>query len=243
MSSSDILYLTPVMHKNIFISNVSSPVTYDTTDVKINKISKSSNNGSYLLTVYIDHNDEEFFKYIDDTAILSLLSNNDKWFKNTLSEDDIKSLFNRSYCSQTNTMTLIISECTHIYIEGKQTEMKDFVKILSDISLRKQYTINITVQLAGLYIQSSQTNNKWIIKSINMFLNDEIDIDAKEEINEFWGNMMEECEKSLDNKIAMIEKKKRHLKELYNSIVKTNNSKDWENKITEFKKIIQNIIF
>lgn len=241
--SSDVLYLTPVMHKNIFVSNVSSPVTYNNIDIKINKLSKSSNNSSYILTIYIHHNDEEFFKNIDDNAILALLSNNDKWFENALSEDDIKKLFNRSYCSQTNTMSLVITEYTNIYIEGKNIEMNDFVKILSDNSLRKQYNINIAVQLAGLYIQSSQTSNKWVIKSVNMYLNEEFDIDNKEEINEFWRNMMEECEKTLNNKIGIIEKKKHILKELYTVIAKTKNSKDWENKITEFKKIIQNIIF
>lgn len=242
--SSDNLYLDPVKHKNIFISNVSSPIIYDSTDIKINKISKSSNNGNFILTIYIDHYDEVFFRYIDDTALLSLLSNNDIWFNNTLSEDDIKKLFNRSFCSQTNTMSLIISEYTNIYIEGKHIETNDFVTILSDNSLRKKYTINITVQLVGLYIQSSQTSNKWMIKSVNMYLlNDEIDIVDKEEIDEFWGNMMKECEKTLDNRIAIIEKKKHHVKELYNSIIKTKNSKDWENKIIEFRKIIQNIIF
>lgn len=241
--SSDISYSTPVLHKNIYVSKASSTVTHDKIDIKINKIHKSSNNGDYILNIYTDHCDEEFLKNIDDNAILSLLSNNNNWFKNSLSEDEIKTLFNRSFCSQTNTMTASITKNSNIFIEGKQTEMEDLARILSDISLMKQYTVNLTLQLTGLYIQTSQTSNKWIIKYVNVYTNDEIDTDSKDEIDEFWGTMLEECEKTLNNRIAMIEKTKRNLKELYSCIAKTKNPKEWDSKISEFKKIIQNIIF
>jgi len=241
--SSEILYSSPVLHKNIYISQVSSTVTHNKIDIKINKIYKSSNNNGYILNIYTDHNDELFLKNIDDIALLSLLSNNDNWFKNSLSEDDIKYMFKRSFCSQTNTMVATITNYTNIFVEGKRIEIEDFVKILSDISQMKQYTVNITLQLSGLYIQTSHTNNKWVIKCVNLYTTDEIDTDSKDELEEFWGTMLEECEKTLNNRISMIEKNKRNLKDLYSCIAKTKNPKDWDNKISEFKKLIQNIIF
>jgi hypothetical protein len=60
------------------------------------------------MTLNIPSNDQIFFKDVDQTGIYSLLTNNYSWFSNDLSEDDIKSMYIPSLCSQNNTINVYV---------------------------------------------------------------------------------------------------------------------------------------
>ena len=72
---------------------------------------------------------------------------------------------------------------------------------------------------------------------------DEDSID-KEEIETFWKEQMKECEDILENRKKMIDNTYDKLQELYCTVSTMNSpNKEWNLKLSEIKKIIQNIIF
>ena len=72
---------------------------------------------------------------------------------------------------------------------------------------------------------------------------DEDSID-KEEIETFWKEQMKECEDILENRKKMIDNTYDKLQELYYTVSTMNSpNKEWNMKLSEIKKIIQNIIF
>ena len=100
------------------------------------------------------------------------------------------------------------------------------------------------IQLGGMYIYPTHTCNKWIVKNINIYENEDVEIEDKEDIEMFWKNTVNECIEIFDNSISQIEKKKESMLEIYSDILKTPGlNKEWESKLNELKRLTQNIIF
>lgn len=233
----DMIYTQPEAKKNYYVSKCCKPVYYDLIDIKITKTTKL--NEGYLFAVHINNDTKEFLKNVDDSAIDNLITNNSQWFKNELSKEEIQTLFKSSFCSQNSTMLLYITNNTKIYINNKLSEIPE---LFLNISKR---IINIKIQLIGMFIYSNQTYNKWLMNTIYIYDEDE-DIlyrESKEEIEKYWKERMDESLILLDTRIQNICNTRDRMNSLYTEILTTKTSVDWENKISELKKLVQNIIF
>jgi hypothetical protein len=201
---------------------------------------KMKNDKGYTMQVCLQHDDKRTFQDIDSLAIHNLISNNNTWFNNNLTEEEIRQLFRTSICEQSNTITLLFNDKTKIYVNDKSCELTDFVS--RDMSYFRHCMLNIKAQHLGLYIYAKQTINRWYVNSIHLY-NEEIDMDNKEDIEDAWYNLVSEAIDNLNLKIQILEEKKNRIIMLYQGIHKNNRNRQWDAQIQELKKIIQNIIF
>ena len=70
------------------------------------------------MKIYINKDNINIFKNIDENFLLILKKNNNKWFSNNLKNNELIELFNYSFCSQTNTIDAILSNKSIIYIKS-----------------------------------------------------------------------------------------------------------------------------
>jgi hypothetical protein len=202
------------------------------------------------MTLNIAPNDQVFFKEVDETGIYSLLANNCSWFSNDLNEDDIKSMYIPSLCSQNNTINVYVqnspSDMIGIKVNNKAATFEEFMKIVNDMSYVKKYTINAKLYHTGLYIYPGQTMHKWTLQTMNIHSVEDnmLDDDELGDIETFWGDLVNKSDETLVERIKEYENTRVNLKTLYSQILQEKKShKDWESKITGLKKMIQNIIF
>jgi len=248
----NIIYKKPVNKVNYYISQLNNPVYYNLNDVKLNsliKLSNNSKNDGYYLNVYLDNYDIDFFREQDNNALFELILNNNSWFDNKLSEEDIKLLYRQSYCAQNNTLKVILSYkvLPVITINDKiHHDTDELIRILSNPANYKKYYMSFKIQNVGIYIYNTICNIKWIIKSItiNEINNDICNELSKEEIEEEWKQMIDEAIANIDNKILVYQNIKEKISTAYNNLIDIEDAdKIWENKISEIKKYINNIIY
>jgi hypothetical protein len=251
MNNLSIDFTQPKIRKNCYISHPDEIILCDMSDIIIHKCSKLQNSKGYCIKIFIKNEYKSLLNSIDDIALNSLLLNNQSWFDNNLTEDDISAMFRRSFCGQTSTMNIIlthddanIKNCSSIFLDGKKCELSDAISIISDSKFSKRYTLNLNVKLAGLYVYPTHTSNKWIIKQMNIYENEELEIDSKEDIELFWKDAVDESMYILDETIKNAEKEKVKIENIYRDILQTPvQNKDWETKLIELKRLTQNIIF
>jgi hypothetical protein len=255
----DILYKTPKLKKNIYISEPEEAIVVNITDIKIKKIIKLSNGKGYKIYIYIgnSHCDKEV-KYINNTdtnSLNQLLLNNNNWFNNNLTESEITELYINSFCNQTKTLEVkLLTIETNIMINNKicnnDTELSE---LFSNINKYKQYIISVEICNKGIHIYKNKSQNEWTIKSLYFTnINNDNNIDwSKNEIDTEWSIMLNETIHKLDENLIKLTKKIddiNNFKTINNQLlkeIKESNTpdKNWENKIDKIKNNIKNIIY
>jgi hypothetical protein len=233
-------FTKPELRKNFYISKSQQPIIENIIDAKLKKITKLNCNKGYILTFYLNNIDKTIFNTIDDNAVNMLISNNKIWFNNNLSTDDIIELFKKSVCEQTNIINIIVNENSKIYMNDKICSLEEL--LARDMTYFRKCMMNIKVQHIGLYIYAKQSLNRWYASSMNMY-DEDIEIEDKEDIEKSWGNLVEESDAVLENKINSLENTRIKIKTLYSDICKNRGPNELNGKIQELKKLIQNIIF
>ena len=233
-------FTKPEFKKQFYISRTENPIISNLIDCKIKSIVKMKNDKGYTMQVCIQCDDKHMFQDIDASAMHNLIHNNNTWFNNNLTEDEIRQLFRAAICEQSNTITLLLNDKTKIYVNDKSSELTDFLS--HDMSYFRHCMLNIKAQHLGLYIYSKQTLNRWYINSLYLY-DQEIDIENKEDIDDTWHNLVSEAIDNLNHQIQTLEDKKTRINMLYQDIHKNYRNRQWDTQIQELKKIIQNIIF
>lgn len=233
-------FTKPQLKRHYYISRTDTPIISNIVDCKIKSILKLNNNLGYSMKVCVNQDDKKCFNDIDELGIANLISNNSTWFQNSLSEEDIRKLFRYAVCEQSNSITFIINYNTKIYINNKTCELADFIS--HDMAYFRKCMLNVKVQHIGLCIYSKQTYNRWYANTIHIY-DEEIDIEDKEDIEDTWSSLISEANEKLNTKIQYLENTKSRINMLYEHIQKNHRNREWDAKIQELKKIIQNIIF
>lgn len=169
------MLLNPVRKDNKYVLHPSNPIKKYIIDVKIKSIRKLINSKGYNIVIYIssDTNIDIITELIEfDKQIIDMIENNaSAWFGKTFTTDEITELYNRSFCKQTKTMNIILTDkqIKNILYNNKNIEdVETIVKILKDNNHFKKCVINITIDYCGLYIYSETTSNKWIINTLDV---------------------------------------------------------------------------
>ena len=154
----------PYFKKKAYISESTKEININLYDCKINNFTKISNNSNAIkLKVYINNNEILDIKNIDDQLFDFLAINNYSWFDNNLNYEELKKLFQYSFCSQTNTIDAILSNNTNIFFNNNNIDLNN--NLLSLLKNNK-YLFSIKLKHIGFYIFKEKLQNKWLIKEI-----------------------------------------------------------------------------
>jgi hypothetical protein len=163
----------PIKKDNKLISIYKNPPNKILVDIKIKSVNKLSNNTGYYFNIYISPSNNcdiinEFIQF-DKEIMESIQENSLKWFDKEFDINEINELYNKSFCNQTKTISVILSnkQIKHILYNNKKIEVDEIVNLLNS-NLSKKCLINITIEYYGLYIYSETTSNKWIIKTLDI---------------------------------------------------------------------------
>jgi len=141
------------------------------------------NKGSgYVLNVYISDSDvERQIAEIDEQVKLETKNKNEKWFKNSLSDEVIDSMFRPAINTVNHNMKLLISETRdpNIYYDGVLLDSVDSILSLEGLSSLKSKYITADIEAQGLFFYPQRFGIRWIINTINIqsqeYLQDESD--------------------------------------------------------------------
>jgi hypothetical protein len=163
----------PIKKDNKLISIYKNPPNKILVDIKIKSVNKLSNNTGYYFNIYISPSNNcdiinELIQF-DKEIMESIQENSLKWFDKEFDINEINELYNKSFCNQTKTISVILSnkQIKHILYNNKKIEVDEIVNLLNS-NLSKKCLINITIEYYGLYIYSETTSNKWIIKTLDI---------------------------------------------------------------------------
>jgi hypothetical protein len=129
-------------------------------DVKICnfiQLSEDKNNNGYYLNIYVSEEEKINLNKIDENVIETLLENNNKWFNNNLSENDITKMYKKTYCSQNNILKCIISNniLPEIFINDKKHDNTDeLINIIYKPNNLKNYYITLKLENIGISFSS-----------------------------------------------------------------------------------------
>jgi len=160
---------------NKYVSYADKSIVLFLSDIKIKSIFKFKNDKGYLISIYIpnsiNHEIIEELKSIDQTTFDDILGNSTKWFGKQFEEDDLKSLYTPSFCCQSITMNIILSnnaltKC--IYNNKHINDIEELISLFKNVKHLKECLINLHIQHNGLHIYKESAQNKWIIKNVNI---------------------------------------------------------------------------
>jgi len=169
------MLLTPIKKENKYVSIPSFLIEKVITDVKIKSIRKLIDGKGYCIVLYISKEtnndiikelndlDNDIIKIIEDNSLL--------WFDKTFSDEEIYELYNRSFCNQTKTINVILTNKQYntIMYNNKPLDTVDkIIDILKENNHYKKCLINITIEYRGIYFYSETTSNKWVIKNLDV---------------------------------------------------------------------------
>lgn len=226
------MLLNPVRKDNKYVLHPENPIKKCIIDVKIKSIRKLMNNTGYNIIIYIssDTNMDIITQLIEfDNNIIDTIENNTPtWFGKTFTNQEIIELYNRSFCKQTKTMNIILTDKqvkTILYNSKNIEDIDTIVKILKDNNHFKKCIINTTIEYCGLYIYSETTSNKWIINTLDVT---DINVD-----NNDWVTNEDIIDK-FEERISIIKKKSR---------CKIAQLKKYEIELNNNETLIDNMLF
>ena len=133
----NIVFKKPIFKRKAYISGSTKNINFNLYDIKINNINKiSDKNNAYRLNIYINNEDINRIKEVDDIALNFFINKNKEWFNNYLKENELNEMFKYSFCTQTNTIETILSQSCIIRLNNIQIDNKninDEIKIKNDI--------------------------------------------------------------------------------------------------------------
>lgn len=253
MNTEHLEFKKPVLKNKCYISHLISPLKLNLNDIKIKNIKKLNNSSGYYLSIYISPKNNidiiNNLSYTDKEALSNIILNNDKWFNNGLEVDELKELYNFSYCSQSNTINCILTSNIpyNANINSEEIDEDNLLEILFNIRDLKKYIISIDILHAGLYFYPELSINKWVIKSIQLTdIECEICEWNREDIENDWNNEVNDIIEDINNNIIIKEKQiselteyKTNINALLNEIKELETTdKIWENKIENLKNLL-----
>jgi hypothetical protein len=198
-----------------FIAKATVPVKIIFTDVKLKSIRRLVENKGYNITLYIPEtiNSEGLGNVakLDDNIMKEIIASSPKWFSKTLTQSELDEMYNRSFCSQTKTFSVIFTNTKYpaLVYNNKNVESVDkVISILRDNSHFKKCIINVELEYHGIYFYADNTRNKWVISSIDI-----TDISNDNGDNE-WINKEDIIDKLSDNINAVNNKMGKRVLEL-----------------------------
>jgi len=208
---------TPYKKDKKFISKSKDIIKLSITDVKIKGIKKLLNGRGYSLILFLSHetNNDTIneLKNIDNNIENDILKQSAKWFNKSLDESEVKELYTKSFCDQTKTINVILTNKDFNNINYNNNAINDIDKLIQMLKENNNYKksiINLSIEYMGLYFYSEYTSNKWLIKSLDV-------TELQNDINEW--HYMDDIIEKIDNRIKKLDKNTKSKISQYNKII------------------------
>jgi regulator of replication initiation timing len=226
---------TPIKKNNIYISTSTKSTHLYLIDVKIIK-TVPINDAKIELYLKIENEDlKEIFNNIEISTLNSIKENNNKWFKNSLSNEQINELYEPSFDVQTGILRIFIYKNNSPRIIYKDNLCNSIFELLKyDLS---NITIHIDIKFVGICIYSTKFYNIWVIKNIQCLNDDEIDISDKITIYDSWNTELTKIDKQIEDKIEELKILRENMWNIYNE---SKNSTEWKNELDNLRLTLTN---
>jgi hypothetical protein len=225
---------TPYKKDNKFISLSKNAIKLSITDVKIKGIKKLLNGKGYSLTLFISdktNNDtiNDLIK-IDNNIAEEILKESNKWFGKSFEKNDVDELYTKSFCNQTKTINVIITNKEFnniIYNNLNINDIDTIINMLKENNNYKKCIINLTIEYIGLYFYSEYTSNKWLIKSMDI-------TDMQKDTNEWF--CIDDIIDKIGDRVKILEKNTNIKISKYNALIEEY-QEDYKNIKDKFKDV------
>jgi len=158
-----------------FIAKAIEPIKIIFSDVKLKSIRRLIDSKGYNLSIYIPEtiNNEGIcnINKLDDNIIKEIINSSPKWFNRDFTLNDLVEMYNKSFCQQTKTISVIFTNTKYpkLIYNNKNIETVDkIINILRENNHFKKCIINIEIEYHGIYFYSDNTKNKWVVSSIDI---------------------------------------------------------------------------
>jgi len=238
-----LMFKNPQKKGKIFISYPNEKVVVDLNEIKIKNLKELIDKNGYFIECNIPSSNKTIkkIKDVDDIAYKSLKENYQEWFMDDEeTSSKIDDIYINSY-EDDMPMTIILSNKIEadIIIDNEEKESYELIDFINSNKKNKNYIINVSIILLGIYISKTSILNKWAIRYINIETIKENDYDwNRRELEDEWKydliNFEEESREKMKKMEGMIYK----ANELFEEIIKETDIKIWENKLDKLKTII-----
>jgi hypothetical protein len=202
-----IILKKPEKKDDKYIAKVIEPIKIILTDIKLKSIRRLIDNKGYNISIYIPEiiNCEGIYNInkLDDNIMKEIINSSPKWFNKNFTHNELIEMYNKSYCSQTKTISVIFTNTKYprlIYNNNNIETVDNIISILRENNHYKKCIINIEIEYHGIYFYADNTKNKWIVSSIDI-----TDI-SNDNNNNDWINKEDIIDKLNDN-ISLINNK------------------------------------
>ena len=170
-----IILKKPEKKDDKFVAKTIEPVKIILSDIKLKSIRRLIDSKGYNITIYIPDtiNSEEIsnISKLDDRIMREIVSSSHKWFKKEITHSELTDMYNRSFCSQSKTISVIFTNTNYpkIVYNNKNVDTVDAViDKLRENNNFKKCIINAEIEYHGIYFYADNTKNKWVVSSIDV---------------------------------------------------------------------------
>ena len=215
------------------VSYLDKPVKFILTEVKIKNFI-----GNNIIECYVPNTNNtssiSIIEDIDNNSFETLKENLD-WIE----DKNLDNIYTYSYSSDISCLNILLNNKTECYMNGIENDLEDTIELLKDNRKTKDYNITMEISFLGLFIYDTNVINKWVIKNIDIQdITDDINDWNREEIEEDWGNEINNFEMNIYNKIEYYKNTLSTAKNLLVEVKEEENFNNWEKKILKLKKYI-----
>ena len=215
-----------------FIAKAIEPIKIIFSDVKLKSIRRLIDSKGYNIAIYIPEtiNNEGIcnINKLDDNIMKEIITSSPKWFKKDFTLNDLTDMYNKSFCQQTKTISVIFTNTKYpklIYNNNNIDSVDKVINILRENNHFKKCIINIEIEYHGIYFYADNTKNKWVVSSIDI-----TDI-SNDNNNDEWINKDDIIDKLNDNISLLNHKMNKKIIELQKYINELEENKLNINKI------------
>jgi hypothetical protein len=198
-STPSIILRKPEKKDDKFVAKTIEPVKIIFSDVKLKSIRRLIDNKGYNITIYIPEtiNNEGIcnINRLDDKIMKEIINSSPKWFNKDITDNELIEMYNKSYCPQTKTISVIFTNTKYprlVYNNNNIETVDNVINILREENHFKKCIINVEIEYHGIYFYADNTKNKWVVSSIDI-------TDISNDNNNEWINKEDIIDKLNDN--------------------------------------------
>jgi len=198
-STPSIILRKPEKKDDKFVAKTIEPVKIIFSDVKLKSIRRLIDNKGYNIIIYIPEtiNNEGIcnINRLDDKIMKDIINSSPKWFNKDITDNELIEMYNKSYCPQTKTISVIFTNTKYprlVYNNNNIETVDNVINILREENHFKKCIINVEIEYHGIYFYTDNTKNKWVVSSIDI-------TDISNDNNNEWINKEDIIDKLNDN--------------------------------------------
>ena len=191
-------------------------------ETKIVHVGDMSGGGSLMKIFVVDDEVRQKFMEIDAIVKEQTQINNNKWFNNLLDDDTITSMFRPAINSNTNILTVLLSDYSepNIYKDGTLVESHADINAMLHKQKQQGMSVMVDIEAQGVYFYPKKFGIRWVVKNIHMVSEcqesdiSQDDLADKDTIEETWSNDIDIFHMSVDKDIVKLKERIEQLNQL-----------------------------